>query len=122
MKLKELSIRTRFLILIICSVLFWLFIGFISISLIDTLAKFQGVSNHAGSLPQKILDMGNSTQFVYSHDIPSALFQESGRSQGIDRFSRTSLDINTLLMDLNNEPALSGNSSIQQKLHNLQIS
>ncbi len=119
MNLSNISIRSRFLLLLICSVIFWLLAGFIILSLIDNIARYQNVSRDIASFDQRILRLENSIYSIYINDLPSQSFHETGRSEGVSRFNSTYLDTYTLLRDLKNEPILSGEPVIQQKLDNL---
>lgn len=116
---NNLSIRTRFFLLLVCSVIFWLIAGFIVLSLINNLGRYQDTSKDIGTLPQKILRLENSIHSFYINDLPSEAFHESGRSEATDRFNSTYLDIYTLLRDLKNKPLLAREYIIQQKLNNL---
>jgi len=119
MMLNNISIRTRFFLLLTFSVLFWLIAGFVALSLIDNLALLQQINREIGYLPQKILRLENSIHFFYKNDLPSESFQETGRSDGISRFNSSYLDTYTLLKELQTEPGFSRNYIIQQKVDKL---
>ncbi len=71
MNLKNISIRSRFFLLLVCSVPFWLFAGFFVFSLISDLSCYQDTSNNIQSLPRKILRLENSIHSFYISDLPS---------------------------------------------------
>ncbi|MFC2116740.1 PAS domain-containing protein [Bacteroidota bacterium] len=119
MNLNNISIRTRFYLLLVCSVLFWLFAGFLILSLITEISRYQDTSNEIRSIPQKILRFENAMHTFYNNDLRSESFHESGRADGINLFNSTYLDTYSLLRDLKNEPILSGEMMIQQKLDHL---
>jgi len=119
MNLKTISIRSRFSLLMTFSVLFWLFAGFIVISLIDNLALYQDSSTDTGSIPRKILRLENSLHSFYINDLKSEAFHESGRSEAIEVFRGTYLETYTLLRDLKNIPILSKDYIIQQKIDHI---
>ena len=117
MNLKNISIRSRFFLLISCSVLFWLLAGFIVISLTESLADYHDTAGEIDVLPQQVLKLENAVHDFYTRDLPSESFHASGRSDGMSRFNSTYLDIYTLLRDLGSEAVLSGESMILQKLN-----
>ena len=119
MNLRTISIRSRFLLLIVCSVLFWLLAGFIVLSLADNLSRYQDISRDIGSLPHKILRLENSVHSFYLNDLWSESFHESGRSGAFGRFEGTYLDCYTLLRDLENNSLLADDPLIQQKIDHL---
>ena len=119
MNLKNISIRSRFSLLLVGTAFFWLFAGFLILSLVTELSRYQDTSNDILSLPQKILRLENAIHSFYINDLRSESFHESGRADGISRFNSTYLDTYTLVRDLKSEPILSREYMIQQKLDHL---
>ncbi len=119
MNLNNTSIRSRFFLLLVCTVLFWLLAGFIILSQIEKLGNYQETSISISSLQQKILGLENSIRTFYNNDIKSGSFHESGRSEGLSRFNSTYLETYTLLNDLKNSPVLANDIFIWQKLDHI---
>jgi PAS domain S-box-containing protein len=119
MKLNNISIRTRFFLLLTGTVIFWLIAGLFALSLMDKLSRYQGIDRKIGTLHREILRMENSVQYFYSYDLPSESFHESGRSEGLSRFTGAIRNAGSLLGELKNEAGISGNPVIRQKLNKL---
>ena len=119
MNLNNTSIRSRFFLLLVCTVLFWLLAGFIILSQIEKLGNYQESSISVSSLQQKVLGLENSIRTFYNNDIKSASFHESGRSEGMSRFNSTYLETYTLLKDLRDSPVFTKDIFIRQKLDHI---
>jgi len=116
MNLNNTSIRSRFFILLVFTVLFWLLVGFIILSQIEKIGDYQDSSISIKSLQQQVLGLENSIRTFYNTDTKSSSFHESGRSEGISRFNSIYLDTYSLLKDLRDSPLLSNEIFIRQKL------
>jgi hypothetical protein len=117
--LRRLSIKTRFFLLLAGSVIYWLIAGFVALSLIDSLAEHRGIEEKISALPLKILNMENSVGRFYNSDLRSVAFHESGSSEGLSRFNRGFTEARTLLIELREQPGISGNPIIRQKIDRL---
>ncbi len=119
MNLNNTSIRSRFFLLLVCSISFWLIAGFIIISQIEKLSNYQSTSISVSSLPHNILGLENSIHEFYNNDMKSASYHESGNSEGISRFNSIYLETYSLLKDMMESPVFSEDIFIRQKLDHL---
>jgi methyl-accepting chemotaxis protein len=116
MKVRSISVQSKFFLLISGIVLFWLLAGFLIFSLMHNLAHDQDTFRHIRSIPTNILRMQNAIQFFYIHDLPSESFQQDGTSEGIERFREGYLKCQQHLSNLKQDPIILKSPSIQQKL------
>ena len=116
MNLRNTSIRSRFFLLVTGSVLFWLLAGFMIFSLINNLTRYQDTSLQVKSIPEKVLQLHNAIQSFYVNDLPSDVFQQGGRSPGIDQYNDNYQNAYLGISDLKQNPALIREPSLQQKL------
>ncbi len=100
MNFRNISIRSRFFILVTGAVLFWLLAGFLIFSLINNLTRYQDTSLRVQSIPQRALQLQNAIQFFYVNDFPSESFQQGGLSSGIDKYNEVYHDTYELLSEL----------------------
>lgn len=119
MNIQNISIRSRFLLLLCCSVLFWGLAGFVLLSQLEQIARIQETRRVIDRLPDRILTLENSIHSFYLSDLTSESFHETGRSEGIARFNHTCLETYTLCRELKDDPVLRGKPLIQQKLDHL---
>ncbi len=119
MNFRNISIRSRFFILVTGAVLFWLLAGFLIFSLINNLTRYQDTSLRVQSIPQRALQLQNAIQFFYVNDFPSESFQQGGLSSGIDKYNEVYHDTYELLSELKQDPAIINNRPILQKLDRL---
>ncbi len=119
MNFRNISIRSRFFLLVTGAVLFWLLAGFLIFSMINNLTRYQETSLRVQSIPQNVLQLQNAIQFFYVNDLPSESFQQSGRSTGIDQYNEVYHDTYELLSELKQEPTIIHNRTILQKLDRL---
>jgi PAS domain S-box-containing protein len=119
MKPNQISIRTRFFLLLTGTVLFWLISGFFALGLMGKLNRYQGIDRKIGTLQREILRMENSIQLFYSYDLTSESFHESGRSEGLSRFNAANMNARSLIGELKNEAGIPDNPVIRQKLDKL---
>ncbi len=87
MNFRNISIRSRFFLLVTGAVLFWLLAGFLIFSMINNLTRYQDTSLRVQSIPQRALQLQNAIQFFYVNDFPSESFQQGGLSSGIDKYN-----------------------------------
>lgn len=119
MILKNISIRSGFFLLLVCSVLFWLIAGFTVLSLIDGLSRYQDSYRDVASLPQRVLRLENSVQSYFTNDLPSRSFHESGKSDAMNLFNTSYLESYSMIRELRHNTLFTGDNSLQQKLENL---
>ncbi len=119
MNFRNISIRSRFFILVTGAVLFWLLAGFLIFSLINNLTRYQDTSLRVQSITQRALQLQNAIQFFYVNDFPSESFQQGGLSSGIDQYNEVYHDTYELLSELKQDPAIINNRPILQKLDRL---
>lgn len=119
MNFKNISIRSRFFLLVTGCVMFWLLAGFLIYSLINNLARYQDVSHRVQSIPQRVLQIQNAILFFYFNDFPSESFHQGGLSSGIDQYNEVYYDTQELLNGLKREVTFASHPSILQKLDRL---
>ena len=119
MNIRNISIRSRFFLLVTGAVLFWLLAGFLIFSMINNLMRYQDTSLRVQSIPQRVLQLQNAIQFFYVNDLPSESFHQGGRSSGIDQYNEVYHDTYELLSELKQEPTIINNRPVIQKLDRL---
>ena len=119
MNIRNISIRSRFFLLVTGAVLFWLLAGFLIFSMINNLMRYQDTSLRVQSIPQRVLQLQNAIQFFYVNDLPSESFHQGGRSSGIDQYNEVYHDTYELLSELKQEPTIINNRPVLQKLDRL---
>ncbi len=119
MNFRNISIRSRFFLLVTGAVLFWLLAGFLIFSLINNLTRYQDTSLRVQSIPQRVLQLQNAIQFFYVNDLPSESFQQGGRSAGIEQYDEVYHDTYELLNELKQDPTIINHRPVLQKLDRL---
>jgi len=119
MNIRNISIRSRFFLLVTGIVLFWLLAGFLIFSMINNLTRYQEISYRVQSIPQRVLQQQNAIQFFYVNDLPSETFHQGGLSPGIDQYNEVYYETDKLINELKQEPVIINNRSILQKLERL---
>lgn len=119
MNFRNISIRSRFFLLVTGAVLFWLLAGFLIFSLINNLTRYQETSLHVQSIPQHVLQLQNAIQIFYVNDLPSESFQQGGNSPGIDQYNEVYHRTYDILSELKQDPTIINNNPILQKLDRL---
>jgi len=116
---RNISIRSRFFLLVTGAVLFWLLAGFLIFSLINNLTRYQDTSLRVQSIPQRVLQLQNAIQFFYVNDLPSESFQQGSRSAGIEQYDEVYHDTYELLNELKQDPTIINHRPVLQKLDRL---
>ncbi len=119
MNFRNISIRSRFFLLVTGVVMFWLVAGFLIFSLINNLTRYQDTSLRVQSISQRVLQLQNAIQLFYVNDLPSESFHQGGLSSGIDQYNEVYHATYELLSELIQDPTIINNRPILQKLDRL---
>jgi PAS domain S-box-containing protein len=120
MNLYKTSIRSRFFLLLVFSVLFWILTGFITLNQIEKINRFQVTSDEINSLLGEFFRLENAMNSFYTRDFTSEAFHETGRSDAITNFNRIYLGIYTRIKDIKSNPIISRDLILDQKLEHMQ--
>lgn len=116
MFIRKISIKSRFFILTVCSIILWLIIGLFLFSFLSSYrehhtlsARLSELSVHSGQLTSEV------TEFLY-YDLHTNAFHETGRSQRLDKFDQYYLETFNLAYELKTIRIIRKNQMIRQKL------
>jgi methyl-accepting chemotaxis protein len=116
MFLRNLTIRSRFFILYVVTILLWLCIAFILYSYLISNRKSYTISEKILTLSNRAWQLNNTiTEFMY-YDINSNTFYETGQSSRSENFERLYIETYNYTRELQTENPLQKNPLINQKL------
>lgn len=116
MFLRRLTIRSRFFILLVVTILLWLFIGFILYSYLISYRKLFSISEKVLTLTNQSSQLNNTvTEFIF-FDMNSNAIIVSGVSQRTEKFEQLYRETYDQIIKLKTESVLQKNPLIYQKL------
>jgi PAS domain S-box-containing protein len=112
---NQISVKLKFFLFSVATILFWLFSSFLIFSLINKITSIHETTLDIQKIPIQILEIQKAASDFYNTDLKTETFQETGTADGLRQFNDIYLQTYTGLRQLQSDPFVTEDPLIYQK-------